>query len=332
MFELVARVDFGVQININVTRRSEIDEEEKKTNINTIKFAPQTVQAPQVHLLNQTFVSVAQTPNELKQRPPTANRISLDCKVVGYPLPWVEWFRNGKMLRNKSNGKVRIRTHKQRRRHNVRFSRLELDLAPGNNETGIYECRAMSVAAREPVVGSYTLLVLPAQFALIPLHPRPQHEAELEEPTRPGEPSTTAPTSPPTPTSPAPLEATTEAAAVQMTSQTTTISPTTTTTTATVSTTSTTTTTTKRPTAQPAATLIESSSGNQAAAETSQQRPDSEGQPSRSGERRANEATKMAANGSNINYLPCPRDAHDNFCLNKGTCLLIGHINEYSCR
>lgn len=29
---------------------------------------------------------------------------------------------------------------------------------------------------------------------------------------------------------------------------------------------------------------------------------------------------------------PCPREAHDNFCLNKGTCVLIEPIDEYMCK
>jgi len=29
---------------------------------------------------------------------------------------------------------------------------------------------------------------------------------------------------------------------------------------------------------------------------------------------------------------PCPSEANENFCLNKGTCVLIGHIEEYFCK
>lgn len=140
--------------------------------------------------MNATFVSVSTqqrgiggTTNNQDNNSYLPNRIKLDCRVTGYPAPWVQWFRNGKLLRNsnshsssssnnnKAAGRWSVQTSKLKGRHNVLLSRLELDLRAGRNETGIYECRAMSVVAREPAVGTYTLLVLPAQYALIPMQP-----------------------------------------------------------------------------------------------------------------------------------------------------------------
>lgn len=114
---------------------------------------------PQIQLLNSTFV---------QQERPTGGKIKLDCNVTGYPTPWIEWFRNGKLLRNKS-GKLNIRNSKWKKRYNVRLSRLEIIPQVGKNDTGVYECRAMNVAAREPVVGAYTVLVMPTNYAIIPM-------------------------------------------------------------------------------------------------------------------------------------------------------------------
>ena len=141
--------------------------------------------APIVQLVNSTFVSSISATNQQQHLDTASNtnsnssssnnkakRVKMDCRVSGNPAPWVEWFRNGKLLRNRLGGHrgVRIKTSKVARRPSERLSRLEIELQAGRNETGIYECRAMSVAAREPTVGAYTLLVLAErQFALVPM-------------------------------------------------------------------------------------------------------------------------------------------------------------------
>lgn len=207
---------------------------------------------PQLQLLNATFVSVlagAEPKGTLGRPEPT--RIKLDCRAQGYPAPWIEWYKNGRLLRNKSNGRLSVRTSRWRRKQNARLSRLELVLEPGRNETGIYECRAMNVVAREPVVGTYTLLVLPAQYALVPMQP--------ELVARQAEPAPT-PSAAPTP------------------------------------------------------------------AQASLAPPRQQQQPER------NETNNSIQQEWPEKGQPCPREAHDNFCLNKGTCVLIGHIEEYYCK
>lgn len=143
-------------------------------------------QAPQINLPNATVIPLSSANNTTSDGQMQVKYVNLDCRVTGYPTPWIEWFRNGKLLRNKplqqqqnnhnklSSGnkvpiKYQIKNNKWRKRHNVRLSRLEIELQSGRNETGIYECRAMNVASREPVVGTYTLLMQSNQIALIPL-------------------------------------------------------------------------------------------------------------------------------------------------------------------
>lgn len=93
-------------------------------------------------------------------------KLKLDCRVQGNPSPWVQWYRNGKLLRNK-RGRLQMGWTRARR---GRVNRLQIELRSGRNESGIYECRAMNVAAREPAVGAYSFLQLPEQqFVLIPV-------------------------------------------------------------------------------------------------------------------------------------------------------------------
>lgn len=216
-------------------------------------------QVPQLQLLNATFVSVPAAnhgePKGSSQARTEPTRIKLDCRAQGYPAPWIEWYKNGRLLRNKPNGRLSTRTSRWRRKQNARLSRLELLLEPGRNETGVYECRAMNVVAREPAVGAYTLLVLPAQYALVPMQP----ELVARQPVE----SAPAPTARGPPTSERPSSA---------------------------------------PTSQPSS----ASPANETSNSIQQEWPE-KGQP-------------------------CPREAHDNFCMNKGTCVLIGHIEEYYCK
>ena len=90
------------------------------------------VQAPQVQLVNGTTLALGR-PN---------SRLQLNCRALGNPSPWVEWFRNGKLLRNRP-GRFQIRTGRSvgPRGAQARLSQLELELRPGRNESGIYECQ-----------------------------------------------------------------------------------------------------------------------------------------------------------------------------------------------
>lgn len=234
--------------------------------------------------------------------------IKLDCRITGYPTPWVQWYRNGKLLRNKQ-GRLNIRTSKWARRRDVQLSRLEIKLRPGKNETGIYECRAMNVAAREPVVGTYTLLVLPAHYALIPMQPPEplSHEFDQVASTQAASPvHSPAPAHTPAPSS-------TRRHQQATTTTTTTMSrPAAQTTAPTTTTTTTTSTTTRRPTASSSAKTIGPNRGPPP------------GSPSNSIQE---PATRTPVVGQR-----CPAEANDNFCLNKGTCVLIEHIGEYFCK
>lgn len=247
--------------------------------------------------MNSTFVSVAQLREARAERAAAPGKIKLDCNVTGYPTPWIQWFRNGKLLRNKPNGRLSIRTSKWRRRHNVQVSRLEFALQPGKNETGIYECRAMSVVAREPSIGTYTLLVLPAQYALIPLRP----EGELEKPSPP-------PANRPGPAYLMPAEAGSSSNATLAGQSNGTAA----------NTTELATSTTPAPApSSPASAAPEAGEqATKAPAEADATTPDQAA------------ATKQQQPVG----LPCPVEARDNFCLNKGTCVHLEHIKEYYCR
>lgn len=270
-------------------------------------FAPKTIahglsaQVPQVQLVNATFVSAVA--HSHRSPSTSSNKIKLDCKVTGYPTPWIQWFRNGELLRNgKSNYSIKM----SKRRYNVQMSRLELELNSGRNETGIYECRAMSVIAREPSVGTYTLLVLPsAHYALIPMQPVDNGELQHQRAQQPAKQAGSQQDQPANQISGTP-------ATMLPASYTTT--PTTTTTTTTTSTTTTSTSTTPAPstTALPATNSIKE------APATSARPAATNGGPS-------SDQSQPAGK-------PCPLDAHDNFCLNRGTCVHIEHIKEYYCR
>ncbi|CAG2108245.1 unnamed protein product [Medioppia subpectinata] len=74
---------------------------------------------------------------------PTKGNLRLGCKVSGNPLPRVEWFRNGKRLKNR--GRVAITTRRQ-------TSRLEIRRVSHLTDSGLYECRARNVVTRQPTV------------------------------------------------------------------------------------------------------------------------------------------------------------------------------------
>jgi len=257
--------------------------------------------------VNATFVSVGQHKEAAGEGRgggggPSANRVKLDCRVTGYPAPWIQWFRNGKLLRNR-RGRMSIRTSRWKRRHDVRLSRLELELRAGRNETGVYECRAMNVVAREPVVGTYTLLVLPAHYALIPMQP-PMASSESQEEAAAAEEQRRRRTQQAGEAAPTATSAHPPSAAV--TTSATTPSP-------------------------PAAAQAPGDAGGRARkpAEPQMEKEKQQQQQQQEGE------TAQLANSiqeSPVVGQPCPREAHDNFCLNKGTCVLIGHIEEYFCK
>lgn len=294
----------------------------------------------------------------------TGSRIKLDCRAYGNPAPWVEWFKNGKLLRNKQ-GRYRIRTMKWNNSSQgttsrrgaggrqpaavSRVSRLEVELRSGRNETGIYECRAMNVAAREPVVGGYTLLVLPEQqFALIPMQQSagsaaatlaPEATAQLvpinDKTSAKSEPQVQQQRGEWTPTSKSAPSTIASEQQQQVGSA-----------------------TSAAPTLASAATSQAGHSSSSLGATTSSAQQSSAAPDSRaeaSGEEatatRATSATttlpptsgnkfeqKQQTNGSSgksspvVVGQPCPREANENFCLNKGTCVLIGHIEEYFCK
>lgn len=100
----------------------------------------------------------------------------LGCRASGNPAPWIEWYRNGRLLRQ-SGAHHRVLSAKPRwvRGQATRLSRLELELpgqqwpeASGGSQRNasrpvavgatLIECRAMNVAAREPSIGGYSLL------------------------------------------------------------------------------------------------------------------------------------------------------------------------------
>lgn len=214
-------------------------------------------------------------------------RLRLDCRVLGYPAPWVQWYHNGRLLRNRPNQTV-IRTNRWRRRRNVRLSRLELELRPGGNESGDYECRAMSVAAREPVVGAYSLLVRPDRLRLVPVQAPAGSElpAEWAAEGRTGEPAAGGgPRSAPKPE----RERTQQVA----------------------------------PTGPPAGRELRPEEGPASSSAPASSTP----APAAKGHSESNRRPAAALVGQR-----CPREAHDNFCLNRGTCVLIGSIEEYFCK
>lgn len=210
-----------------------------------------------------------------------------------------------------------IKTSRWKRKYNVRLSRLELELQAGKNDTGIYECRAMNVAAREPAVGTYTLLVQANQIALVPLQPASSQNVPQTANSSPQQVQTSTTvrpnlygTSSSTPSS-RQLEQTTStlASVIQQASQTKTM----TSQTGESNSTSTTMIVTSQITTR-APSSNRSNGGREPIASQSHQM-----QPSSS------QQTPVVGQ-------PCPREAHDNFCLNKGSCVLIEHIEEYLCK
>lgn len=77
------------------------------------------------------------------------NRIRLKCKIEGYPVPWVDWFRDGKKI--KSTDRIRIRSKRKDTRLLIRKA-VESD-------SGRYECRAKNVLNKQTVSLSATVIV-----------------------------------------------------------------------------------------------------------------------------------------------------------------------------
>ncbi|XP_054166654.1 uncharacterized protein LOC128964121 [Oppia nitens] len=83
-------------------------------------------------------------------RIPTKGTLRLRCKVSGNPLPRVEWFRNGKRLRNR--GRTVIREH----RHTSRLEIRRVNPSDG----GYYECRAINVVSRHPSTAKHRVYII----------------------------------------------------------------------------------------------------------------------------------------------------------------------------
>lgn len=200
-----------------------------------------------------------------------------------------------------------MRTRKSTRKYNVYTSRLELELYEGHNETAIYECRAMNVAAREPAVGAYTLLALPSNYTLIPMGatlathpPSDAHQDKRAKNQRPYKDSTSGEQE----ATIAPLAeqaATKQVSNMQQSTTTTTVATTTTTTTPTTT------------------TSTSASSNNQQQIAKSQSLD-------------LDHSNSIAPQPAPNVGQACPREAADNFCLNKGTCVHNWHIGEYFCK
>lgn len=303
----------------------------------------------QVESLNSSFVLINQQP--ATERP---LKIKLDCKVTGFPAPWVQWYRNGKLLRNEP-GRFSVRTSKWRepsaagtRTGSARLTRLELQLAAGRNETGIYECRAMNVVAREPALATYRLLVTPTVLAVIRVEPAAGSSTQTGRSQAPPLVPTPASTSPVEGPPPGSTNVTTAPAgnlgqaintAISTTSTTTTTQPPALVTTA-------------APQTSPSSGLVVPSSnaialgalkptgkhksGIEAAKEPAS-RPPALLLPSRAAKTSGSAGggggpRAPAPTGPELTGQPCPKEAHDNYCLNKGTCVLIGHIEEFFCK
>nr|XP_027200253.1 myb-like protein I [Dermatophagoides pteronyssinus] len=69
--------------------------------------------------------------------------ITLSCRVDGNPIPWIEWYRNGRRLRTRRRVKINTRR---------RISQLTIIRASVRRDHGTYECRAMNVVSKEPSV------------------------------------------------------------------------------------------------------------------------------------------------------------------------------------
>ncbi|XP_015791167.1 uncharacterized protein YMR317W-like isoform X2 [Tetranychus urticae] len=78
------------------------------------------------------------------------SKLRLKCKVNGNPLPWIEWFKNGKSL--KSKGRISIRSL----RRDVSLLEIKPVLPM---DTGYYECKAINVIAHEPSIGKVRVIV-----------------------------------------------------------------------------------------------------------------------------------------------------------------------------
>lgn len=244
------------------------------------------------------------------------------------------------------------------------MSRLELELKFGRNETGIYECRAMNVVAREPVVGTYTLLVLPAHYAVIPMQPPVVGGYSGELPENGISPEASQESS----SLSSQTTTTTTTAQAQATTQTqTTSSSSSSIASIAIAATSTPTTTTLAP--QQAAAAAAADQARQQQQQQQQQIIANDQSNSNSNSTSVKTSTStstsmaptlaptqtiLAQNTSSVSQLhlkaqepmgnnsihepplvvgrPCPKEAHENFCLNKGTCVLIEHIEEYFCK
>ncbi|KAI2805924.1 negative regulator of glucose-controlled proteins [Blomia tropicalis] len=82
----------------------------------------------------------------------TRGNITLACRIDGNPLPWIEWYRNGKRLRTRPGKRVFITQKK-------RVSHLTIVRASHRRDSGIYKCQAMNVASKQPAVKYFQVFV-----------------------------------------------------------------------------------------------------------------------------------------------------------------------------
>ncbi|XP_067131534.1 protein vein-like isoform X2 [Centruroides vittatus] len=82
-------------------------------------------------------------------------RIRLRCRVEGFPVPWVRWYRDGKRI--EASDRIRIRNKR-------RDSRLLVQRA-SSADGGRYECRAWNVLSGRTVALSAWVAVAPAASA-----------------------------------------------------------------------------------------------------------------------------------------------------------------------
>ncbi|XP_035215496.1 uncharacterized protein LOC118189064 isoform X2 [Stegodyphus dumicola] len=84
-----------------------------------------------------------------KLRVEEGSKVRLNCHLTGNPIPWVEWYKDGKMITSK--GRLRVKTKRRTSKLVIRRVRP--------SDRGVYECRAGNVVQKQSVSSSATLTV-----------------------------------------------------------------------------------------------------------------------------------------------------------------------------